>query len=51
MATFEDAAEQLVVKLKGLDAEIEESQHALEELGDRVNAVSGEVDEAWSGLT
>jgi cell division septum initiation protein DivIVA len=51
VATFEDAAEQLVIKLKGLDAEIEESQHALEELGNRVDAVSGEVDEAWSGLT
>lgn len=51
MATLEDAAEQLVVKLKGLDSEIEESQHSLEELRGRVETSSNEVDEEWSALT
>lgn len=51
MATLEDAAEQLVVKLKGLDSEIEESQHALEDLHGRLGTASAEVDEEWSHLT
>jgi DNA repair exonuclease SbcCD ATPase subunit len=50
VATLEDAAEQLVVKLRGLDSEIEESQHALEELRERVGAASKEVDEEWASL-
>ena len=38
MATLEDAAEELVVKLKALDAEIEESDHKLEDLRRRLEA-------------
>src|SRR5262245_54892850 len=51
VATFEDAAEELVVKLRGLDAEIEESEHKLEELRGRMQGVDHEVDEAWTALT
>ena len=51
MATLEDAAEELVVRLKGLDSEIEESHHALEELRGQVEDVSKEVEEEWSALT
>ena len=36
MTTFEDAAEELMVKLRGLDSEIDESEHTLEELRGRV---------------
>ena len=35
MTTFEDAAEELMVKLRGLDSEIDESEHTLEELRGR----------------
>jgi hypothetical protein len=51
VATLEDAAEQLVVKLKSLDSEIEESQHALEDLRGRVQETAEEVEEEWSALT
>lgn len=51
MATLEDAAEDLVVKLKALDAEIEESDHKLEELRGRVETAAREVDEDWKDLT
>jgi DNA anti-recombination protein RmuC len=50
VATLEDAAEDLVVKLKGLDAEIEESDGKLEELRDRVQTAVGEVEKDWTEL-
>lgn len=50
MATLEDAAEELVVKLRGLDSEIEESERKLEELRGRMEGVSEEVDEGWTAL-
>lgn len=51
MATLEDAAEELVVRLKGLDSEIEESEHALQDLRGKVDETSAEVEEEWSHLT
>jgi DNA anti-recombination protein RmuC len=51
VATLEDAAEELVVKLRGLDAEIEESDQKLEQLRERVKTVAGEVAEEWTDLT
>lgn len=50
MATFEDAAEELVAKLRGLDSEIEESERRLEELRGRMEGVDHEVDEGWTAL-
>lgn len=50
MATLEDAAEQLVVKLRGLDSEIEESDHTLENLRERVETAAGEVERRWADL-
>jgi len=50
VATLEDAAEELVTKLRGLDSEIEESEHQLEDLRQRVDRVSGEVDQDWATL-
>jgi hypothetical protein len=51
VSTFEDAADELVVKLKGLDSEIEESRHSLEELGRGVHDVVAEVEREWTALT
>jgi DNA repair exonuclease SbcCD ATPase subunit len=51
VATLEDAAEELVVKLRGLDSEIEESEHRLEELRGRMDAVAHDVEEDWTALT
>ena len=51
MAILEDAAEELVVKLKGLDGEIEESRHALEEARGAMDHAAEEVDREWSALT
>ena len=51
MATLEDAADDLVVKLKGLDAEIQESDAKLEELRDRVQTAAREVEEDWTDLS
>lgn len=50
MAALEDAAEELVVRLKGLDSEIEESQHTLHELRGRVEETADEVGQEWSHL-
>jgi len=50
MATLEDAAEELVVKLKGLDSEIEESQEELVELRERVETATHDVDEDFKEL-
>jgi DNA repair exonuclease SbcCD ATPase subunit len=51
MATLEDAAEELVVKLRGLEAEIDESDHRLEALRARVEDARREVDADWDDLT
>jgi predicted nucleic acid-binding Zn-ribbon protein len=51
MATFEDAAEDLVVKLRGLDSEIEESEHALEDLRGRVEDVGNDVEQEWTAFS
>jgi uncharacterized coiled-coil DUF342 family protein len=50
MATLEDAADDLVVKLRGLDSEIEESGQKLEDLRQRLETVSGEVAQEWTAL-
>ena len=50
MATLEEAAEALVVKLRGLDSEIEESQSALTDLRERVDGVRTDVEREWSAL-
>ncbi|HET9316590.1 MAG TPA: hypothetical protein VFQ51_13435 [Vicinamibacteria bacterium] len=51
MATLEDAAEELVVRLKGLDSQIEESEHAIHQLRANVDEVAGGVDQDWARLT
>ena len=50
MATLEDAAEALVVKLRGLDAEIDESAGRLEDLGERIVSAMRDVAEDWDAL-
>src|SRR5574341_2129770 len=50
MATLEDAAEQLVVKLRGLDSEIEESEDKLEDLRGRLDNAAQEVEQEWTAL-
>ena len=50
MATLEDAAEELVVRLRGLDSEIEESEGKLEDLRDQVDKAAEEVEQEWSQL-
>lgn len=51
MATLEDAAEDLVVKLRGLDEEIAESDRQLETLRERMEGAKRDVEEDWSDLT
>jgi chromosome segregation ATPase len=51
VTTLEDAAEELVVRLKALDAEIEESDHKLEDLRGRVETAVREVEQDWADLT
>jgi ElaB/YqjD/DUF883 family membrane-anchored ribosome-binding protein len=50
MATLEDAAEALVVKLRGLDSEIEESEEKLQSLRDRLEAAAHDVEREWTAL-
>jgi hypothetical protein len=50
VATLEDAAEALVVKIRGLDSEIAESQHTLEELRGRIDATLHEGEREWMAL-
>lgn len=50
MATLEDAAEELVIKLKGLDAEIEESEEKFEGLKTAIDGVAGELEHEWTAL-
>jgi len=51
VATLDDAAEALVVKLRGLDSEIEESEHRLDELRGQIETTSHEVEQEWTALT
>jgi len=51
VGTLEDAAEALVVKLKGLDSEVDESEHKLEALRGRIEGTSDDVEQEWSALT
>jgi DNA anti-recombination protein RmuC len=50
VATLEDAAEELVLKLRGLDSEIEESEEKLEHLRERVEKSAGKVEQQWAEL-
>jgi len=50
VATLDDAAEALVVKLRGLDSEIEESEHQLQDCRTRIDTSSHEVDQEWTVL-
>ncbi|HET9316561.1 MAG TPA: hypothetical protein VFQ51_13290 [Vicinamibacteria bacterium] len=51
MATLEDAAEELVVKLRGLDTEIEESEQKMADLRQQVDTAFHEVDREWTTLS
>jgi chromosome segregation ATPase len=51
VATLDDAAEALVLKVQGLDSEIEESQHRLADLRGRLEATAHEVEQEWTALT
>lgn len=51
MTTLEDAAEALVVKLRGLDSEIEESESGIEDLRERVESVTREVEQEWTEIS
>ena len=51
MATLEDAAEELVVKLRGLEAEIAESDQKLETLRGRMETAKHDVEADWTELT
>jgi len=51
VATLDDAAEALVIKLRGLDSEIEESEHRLQELRGQIDGTVHDVDQEWAALT
>jgi chromosome segregation ATPase len=51
VATLEDAAENLVVKLRGLEAEIADSDQKLEALRERMEAAKRDLEEDWADLT
>ena len=51
MATLEDAAEELVIKLRGLESEIAESDQKLETLRERMEAAKRDLEEDWTDLT
>ena len=51
MATLEDAAEELVVRLRGLDSEIEESAGKLEELRGRMETAKDDVEQEWTAFS
>ena len=50
MATLEDAADDLVFKLKGLDSEIEESERQLADLRARIEHVEEAVQQEWEAF-
>jgi ElaB/YqjD/DUF883 family membrane-anchored ribosome-binding protein len=51
VATLEDAAEELVIKLRGLESEIAESDQKLETLRERMEAARRDLEEDWTDLT
>jgi hypothetical protein len=51
VATLDDAAEALVIKLRGLDSEIEESEHRLGDFRAQIEGASHDVDQEWAALT
>jgi hypothetical protein len=51
LATLDDAAEALVLKLRGLDSEIEDSEHRLGDFRARIEGASHEVDQEWTVLS
>jgi DNA repair exonuclease SbcCD ATPase subunit len=51
MATLEDAADELVVKLKGLDAEIEESEGRFEAFRNDIDGVGDDLEQEWTAFT
>jgi hypothetical protein len=50
MATLEDAADDLVIKLRSLDSEIEESERQLADLRARITHVGEEVQREWTAF-
>jgi phage-related tail protein len=50
MAIFEDAAEQLVVKLKGLDGEMEQARQRISDIKDHLQSVCDDFDEHWQEM-
>jgi chromosome segregation ATPase len=50
MATLEDAADDLVIKLRSLDSEIEESEQQLADLRARIQHVEEEVQREWTAF-
>jgi hypothetical protein len=50
VATLEDAAEELVARLGSLDSEIEESEHALTDLRERVAHATTDLEGDWTAL-
>jgi ElaB/YqjD/DUF883 family membrane-anchored ribosome-binding protein len=50
MATLEDAAQDLVVKLRGLDSEIEESGDKLDDLRECLEAATHDVEQEWTAV-
>jgi len=50
MATLEDAAEELVTRLKGLDSEIEESEQKLTGFRERVAETTAGLEHEWTAL-
>jgi uncharacterized coiled-coil DUF342 family protein len=51
VATLEDAAEELVIKLRGLESEIAESDQKLETLRERMETAMQELEGDWTDLT
>lgn len=50
MATLEDAAEELVSKLKELDHEVEEGEETIRSLGEKLNTATGHIEDEWKAL-
>jgi len=50
LATLDDSAEALTVKLRGLDSEIEESEHQVQDCRNRIETVSHELEQEWTAL-
>jgi hypothetical protein len=50
VATLEDAAEELVSKLKELDHEVEEGAQAISSLGGKLDTATGKIEEEWKAL-